>query len=190
MKGSRIHVSGDVGDFKTFFPLVGGHQIENLSVALALFVELRHMGFTLEQIAIMEGIKKTELHGRFELISEQPPVVFDCAHNEDSFQALEKNLQNLNIRDFYLIFGTNKDKDIRYCLKYIFPQAKEVYLVKTENPRAVCPQELSRKARRYQKKLRFAKSVKHVLSMIRKKDSSTAIVIAGSFYLWQTEWKV
>jgi dihydrofolate synthase/folylpolyglutamate synthase len=190
MKGSRIHVSGDVGDFKTFFPLVGGHQIENLSVALALFVELRHMGFTLEQIAIMEGIKKTELHGRFELISEQPPVVFDCAHNEDSFQALEKNLQNLNIRDFYLIFGTNKDKDIRYCLKCIFPRAREVYLVKTDNPRAVYPQELSRKARGYQKNLRFTKSVKHALSTIEKKDSSTAIIVTGSFYLWQREWKV
>ena len=171
-------------------PLIGTHQIENLSGALSVCAELRQTGFELDQTATREGIEKTELRGRFELISDNPPVIFDCAHNKDSFQALEKNLQTLNIRNFYLIFGTNKDKDIRYCLKYIFPKAKEVFLVRTDNPRAVCPQELIRKARRYQKNLTFAKSVKHALSTIKKKDSSTAIIITGSFYLWQREWKV
>jgi dihydrofolate synthase/folylpolyglutamate synthase len=189
-KGSGIYVSGKVGNFKTFLPLIGAHQIENLSVALAACVELRQTGFEFDQAAIREGIEKTELRGRFELISENPPVIFDCAHNKDSFQALEKNLETLNIRNFYLIFGTNKDKDIRYCLKHIFPKAKEVFLVRTDNPRAVCPQELIRKARRYQKNLTFAKSVKHALSTIKKKDSSTAIIITGSFYLWQNDWKV
>ncbi|MCK4941134.1 bifunctional folylpolyglutamate synthase/dihydrofolate synthase [candidate division WOR-3 bacterium] len=190
IKGSGIHVSGKVGNFKTFLPLIGTHQIENLSGALSVCAELRQTGFELDQTATREGIEKTELRGRFELISDNPPVIFDCAHNKDSFQALEKNLQTLNIRNFYLIFGTNKDKDIRYCLKYIFPKAKEVFLVRTDNPRAVCPQELIRKARRYQKNLTFAKSVKHALSTIKKKDSSTAIIITGSFYLWQREWKV
>ncbi len=190
IKGSGIYISGKVGNFKTFLPLIGAHQIENLSVALAVCAELRQTGFELDQAATREGIEKTELHGRFELISENPPVIFDCAHNKDSFQALEKNLQTLNIRNFYLIFGTNKDKDMRYCLKYIFPKAKEVFLVGTDNPKAVCPQELLRKARRYQKDLTFAKSVKHALSTIKKKDSSTAIIITGSFYLWQRDWKV
>lgn len=190
MTGVRLRISGKVGNFITSLPSVGAHQIENLSVALAVLYELQQMGFTLNRDAIEEGIQKTELHGRFELVSEQPPVIFDCAHNEDSFRALDKNLQTLNIPDFYLIFGTNKDKDIRYCLKYIFPKAKRVYLVKTNNPRAVSRQELARKALRYQKNLTFAKSVKHAISTIRKKNSSTAIIITGSFYLWQKEWKV
>jgi dihydrofolate synthase/folylpolyglutamate synthase len=187
--GSRIHISGTIGTFNTFLPLVGAHQIENLSLALAVLNELQDFGLQLGKLKLRQGIKKTELHGRFELVSEKPPVIFDCAHNEDSFRALERNLQWLKIKDFYLIFGTNQDKDIRYCLKQIFPKAKRVYLVKTDNPRAVSQQELLRRARRYQKNITFARSVKHALSMIKKHDRATAIIVAGSFYLWQRDWK-
>jgi dihydrofolate synthase/folylpolyglutamate synthase len=189
IRGSRIHISCTIGNFNTFFPLVGAHQIENLSLALAVLNELRHVSFTINKSKLRLGIKKTELHGRFEFVSERPPVIFDCAHNEDSFRALEKNLQTFNIKDFYLIFGTNRDKDIRYCLKHIFPRAKRIFLIKTDNPRAVSQQELLRRARRYQRNLTFARSVKHAISMITKQDSSTVIIVAGSFYLWKKDWK-
>ncbi len=190
IKGSRIQVSGEMGKFKTFLPVVGTHQIENLSIALAVLREIRRMGFAVSERTLKLGIEKTELHGRFELVSERPPVIFDCAHNEDSFRALNDNLQTLNIKDFYLIFGTNQDKDIRYCLEHILPKAKKVFLVKADNPRAVSQQELLGRAWRYQPSITFAKSVKHATSVIKQENSSTTIIVAGSFYLWQKEWKV
>jgi dihydrofolate synthase/folylpolyglutamate synthase len=157
--------------------------------------ELRKKGFKITVPAIQKGIRRTDLHGRFEIISpknlalqeraKKPLIIFDCAHNQDSFEALEKNLNLLNLKNLYLIFGTNRDKHIRYCLKYIFPKAREVLLVKTNNPRTIEPIDLYKKAKKYQKKLTIAPSVQKAIEYIKTKaNHNPTIIITGSFYLW------
>ena len=190
LEGSRVRIRGRIGDIAAFLPLVGTHQIENLVVTLAVLVELKEMGFHLDPDAIATGIERTRLHGRFEVISESPLVIFDCAHNEDSFQALEENLETLGIEEFSLIFGANEDKDITYCLEHIFPKARNVFLVKSDSPRAREPGALRQAAQDYQDRIFISHSVKEAMRDAADKGaSSTAIVITGSFYLWQKDWK-
>ena len=189
LSGSRVVVSGKGGRFETFLPIAGAHQIENLKLALAVLDELRKLNFTLENHQIAHGIEKTELHGRFEVVSEKPLIIFDCAHNTDSFRALEENLTALDIKDFLLIFGTNRDKDIRYCLQHIFPKAKHVFLVRVDNPRALEPQAIYKRAQKYQKAISRSKSVEDAIEIAAKKATrNQAIIITGSCYLWQDEW--
>jgi len=210
IKGSHLKIKGEIGKFNTFLPLPGKHQAENLLIALAVINELGKMGFDIPVPAIQKGIRQTDLHGRFEIISpkslvpyfrestqsgtlreraKRPLIIFDCAHNQDSFEALEKNLNLINTKDLYLIFGTNKDKDIRYCLKYIFPRAKEVLLVKADNPRAMEPIDLYKRAKKYQKNLTIAPSVQKAIEYIKTKTHhNPTILITGSFYLWQPTW--
>ena len=189
LRGSRVFISGRIGEIGIILPLAGLHQIENLSLALAVLFELRTMGFHLSPGKIGQGIKSAQLHGRFEVVSENPLVIFDCAHNEDSFMALEKNLQVFDIRDFCLVFGANKDKDISYCLKHIFPRAKRVFLVHTDNPRSLEPQDLMKMAERYQRNLSVSSSVNEAIQSAKKDiHGNPAVVITGSFYLWQKEW--
>ena len=210
IKGSYLKIKGEIGKFNTFLPLPGKHQAENLLIALAVINELEKMGFKIPIPAIQKGIRQTDLHGRFEIISpkslvpyfrestqsgtlreraKRPLIIFDCAHNQDSFEALEKNLNLINTKDLYLIFGTNKDKDIRYCLKYIFPRAKEVLLVKANNPRAMEPIDLYKRAKKYQKNLTIAPSVQKAIEYIKTKTHhNPTILITGSFYLWQPTW--
>jgi dihydrofolate synthase/folylpolyglutamate synthase len=183
--GSRVSISGRIGRIETTLPLPGLHQIENLSIAMAVLYELRSMGFRISPKKIGSGIKNTQLHGRFEVISQKPLIIFDCAHNQDSFRALNRNLDLFDIKDFYLIFGSNRDKDIRYCLKHIFPRAKEVLLVKADNPRAIEPRELIVEAGKYQRNITLAASVRNALDLLTKRqDKTLPIIIAGSFYLW------
>ncbi len=185
IKGSHLKINGEIGKFNTFLPLPGKHQVENLQIAMSVLNELRKKGFKITVPAIQKGIKRTDLHGRFEIISKRPLIIFDCAHNQDSFEALQKNLNLINTKDLYLIFGTNKDKHIGYCLKYIFPRAKEVLLVKTNNPRAMEPIDLYKKAKKYQKKLTIAPSVQSAIEYIKTKaNHNPTIIITGSFYLW------
>ena len=210
IKGSHLKTKGEIGKFNTFLPLPGKHQVENLLIALAVINELGKMGFKIPVPAIQKGIRQTDLHGRFEIISpknlvpyfrestqsgtlreraKRPLIIFDCAHNQDSFEALGKNLNLINTKDLYLIFATNKDKDIRYCLKYIFPRAKEVLLVKSDNPRAMEPIDLYERAKKYQKNLIVAPSVQKVIEYIKTKTHhNPTILITGSFYLWQPTW--
>jgi len=191
LRGSRVFISGRIGEIETILPLAGLHQIENLSLTMAALFELRTMGFHLSPRKIGQGIKNTQLRGRFEVISEEPLIIFDCAHNQDSFRALNRNLDLFNIKDFYLIFGSNRDKDIRYCLRHIFPKAKEVLLVKTSNPRAIEPKDLYAMARKYQANLTIALSVEEAVRSLKTRvERCSAIVVTGSFYIWQQEWKV
>ncbi len=185
LRGSRLKIRGEIGTFTTFFPLVGQHQEENLLLALTVLNELKNRGFSIPLRAIQRGIQRTSLRGRFEIVSKKPLIIFDCAHNQDSFNALEKNLATFNIKDFSVIFGSSRDKDIRYCLKHIFPQAREVLLVKADNPRAIEPVDLYPIARKYHRKIIIAPSVKKALEYIKSETREQApILITGSFYLW------
>ena len=190
LRGSNVSITGRVGEIEAFLPLAGEHQIENLSLALTVLFDLKTMGYYLDLGTIKQGIENTKLHGRFEILSETPLVIFDCAHNRDSFQALEKNIQAFNIQDFCLVFGANKDKDISYCLKNIVPKAKEVFLVKSDNPRAVEPEELLKNAKRYNSNITISDSVHDAVRVANKNTAGKPIIITGSFYLWQKEWKI
>ncbi len=185
LRGCRVKIEGEIGTFNAFFPLLGQHQIENLIIALSVLYELKEMGFRISIPAIQRGMRRTDLQGRFEIVAKKPLIIFDCAHNYDSFRALDKNLDSFNIRDFYLIFGSSRDKEIGYCLKYIFPKAKEVLLVKANNPRAIEPADLHTAAKKYHRNTRIAPSVQGALEYIKNKASGKAsILITGSFYLW------
>ena len=191
LKGSHVSISGRIGELDTLLPLVGKHQVENLSLAIAVLFQLKAQGFYLDLEAIKTGIQHTQLHGRFEVVSENPLVIFDCAHNEDSFQALERNLQALHITDFSLVFGANEDKDISYCLRHIFPKAQSVFLVKSDNPRTREPRELMQTAQNFQERICVSRSVEAAIqSAVKNTGPDTAIIVTGSFYLWQKDWKV
>ena len=191
LKGSRVRIRGTIGNVETLLPLAGAHQIENLSIATAALVELRRMGLPVTEKSVRTGIENTRLRGRFEVVSDDPLIIFDCAHNGDSFRALEYNIGQLKIRDFEIIFGASREKDIRYFLKHISPRAKHVSLVKADHPRAAEPRDLLKKVRRYQKNATVERSVSAALDRLsRAERKPAAIIVTGSFYLWQKEWGV
>lgn len=187
--GTQVGVRGAIGRFETFLPLAGPHQIENLLIGLAVLSELRTAGFRIRADAVKKGVRRTALRGRFEILSRKPLVIFDCAHNEDSFKALEKNLEVHGIRKFDLIFGASRNKDIGYCLRRIFPRARRIFLVRADHPRAMAPEDLRQRARRYHDDLTVADSVADALQLRAPDERSNApVVITGSFYLWPKKW--
>ncbi len=192
LSGTKMHIKGPLGKFDIFLPLVGAHQLENLKIALAVLYELKNRGFPISISAIKKGLTQVKLSGRFEIISQRPLVIYDVAHNEDSFCALNNNLKNFFIgsdikkqKELYIVFGCSRDKDINYAIKYIFPEAKQILLVRIENPRAMEPLEIYKRAKKYQKNLLIAGSIKRALEYISAKNMDNLItLIFGSFYLY------
>jgi len=199
IEGSNLQISGRLGRFKAFLPLPGMHQVENLLLVLSVIDELRTMGFDLPIRAVRQGIRQTDLRGRFDIVSPKNPalrrrarkplVIFDVAHNRDSFEALDMNIKTLKIRDFYLIFGSSYGKDISYAIRNIFPKAKKVVLVRADNPRAIRQEDIYIKAKRYQQNMTIASSVQQAIEYIKSiAGKNNIIIITGSFYLWQPTW--
>lgn len=190
LHGSRIKINGTLGSFETFLPLAGAHQIQNLLLALAILNSLKEFGFEINTQAVKNGIRTTQLHGRFNIVSKNPMIIFDCAHNQDSFEALRNNLDLLGIKPFALIFGSKKNKNINYCLQNIFPKAREVVLVPVNNPLGMAPEDIYSAAKKYQKNLLIAPSVHEAIALLTSTPHTvSAIIITGSFYLWQKGWR-
>jgi dihydrofolate synthase/folylpolyglutamate synthase len=188
LKGTSASIHGDLGSFDAFIPLAGSHQLENLNITLAVLYELQKMGFNITVKDIKKGLKNTKLHGRFETVSTAPLVIYDCAHNQDSFKALADTIKSVGIKKFCLIFGSNLGKDYGHCVRHIFPKAREVFLVKTNSPRTVEPLRIYEHARKFQKKLTIASSVSAALECIKVRKKHPCTIVTGSFYLWQKEW--
>jgi dihydrofolate synthase/folylpolyglutamate synthase len=185
LAGTAYRVTGKLGKFDLFLPLAGAHQRENLALALAVLSELKDRGFKVTVPKIVRGLRRTELAGRFETLSRDPLVIYDAAHNEDSFRALEKNLAFLRGKKLYLIFGCSSDKDIGYCLRHIFPRGRRILLVKADHPRALDPAEILNRAKRFKNRMIVAGTVPKALEYFRSvRDENKAAVIFGSFYLY------
>jgi dihydrofolate synthase/folylpolyglutamate synthase len=189
-RGTKVHVNGHFGRFTVHMPLVGRHHAENLSLCLAVLSALRHAGHAITLPGVTQGIINTQLRGRFEVVSENPRIIYDCAHNTDSYKALDNTLHDIGIKDFRLVFGTSEHKDFSYCLKHIAPRAKEILLVQADHPRALRPELLARQFRRHNSTIVIAGSMKNALAYVHARPRTVqSTIITGSFYLWQSAWR-
>ena len=73
-------------------------------------------------------MEKTRWPGRFEVVSTEPFLVIDGAHNEDAAKQLAATIENCftNTRLTYII-GVLADKEHEKMLRIMSPFAKRVY---------------------------------------------------------------
>ncbi|MBV8782171.1 MAG: bifunctional folylpolyglutamate synthase/dihydrofolate synthase, partial [Phycisphaerae bacterium] len=69
-------------------PLIGEHQAVNCGLALSIIDKLKSSGFNISDARAMEGLGKTKIAGRMEMISTTPRVIADGAHNAASIDAM------------------------------------------------------------------------------------------------------
>jgi dihydrofolate synthase/folylpolyglutamate synthase len=132
--------------------LNGIYQQKNLRTTLTAIEELKHTGFKLEDEKItsaLSNVKKiTGLHGRWDVISQQPMIVLDVAHNEDGIKQLLHQLALCSYKNLHIIFGMVKDKDADRVLR-LLPKYAKYYFTKAQIPRALDETELQTKAKGY-----------------------------------------
>jgi dihydrofolate synthase/folylpolyglutamate synthase len=129
--------------------LVGRHQATNAAVAMAA---LRVWGKTtrpeLSQPDLLprlqNGFKETTCPARVEILSTDPPVVVDAAHNVASTGALSQTLASCFAgHSWSVVFGTSGDKEHTEMLRQILSWADRLILTQyRDNPRAADPKQL------------------------------------------------
>ena len=120
------------------FSLLGDHQCENAAVVLSIMDRLREKGYDISEHAIREGMGNVHWTGRFEVVSKDPLVIIDGAHNPDGIRALSHNLQEYCPGETFLfIAGILKDKDYHEMLKEMLPFADSFVTIAADNPRAM-----------------------------------------------------
>lgn len=141
--------------------LPGVHQWENAAVAMAAVRALRaQCGRTKGEAAvcrcllrqsdddfeqkIVRGIQKTEWPGRMEILSEQPFLLVDGAHNGNGVLALKHSLENIYPGEkFHFVMGVMADKDYEKMVELLLPLAEDFLTVTPEGSRALQGEELA-----------------------------------------------
>ena len=168
-------------------PLMGEHQAVNCGLALAMLDKLKLRGFAFDDSKALEGLSQMKLPGRLEVVSRDPHVIIDGAHNAASIQALFRGIsQHIPYDSMVVIFGCNCDKDIDGMLEQISLGANKVIFTQSRlNPKAAPPAELaSIYTDRYGKMAQVAQTLPEALDIAERAISrEDLIVITGSFYL-------
>ena len=116
-------------------PLLGLHQVENAATAYAA---LKTSGLDVSDEAIQKGFANVKWRARFEVARRDPPVIFDSAHNQDSFAKLHETLQTyFPDKQVYLIFGASEDKNIPGMFAEMKPKIKKLLVTRADHPRAL-----------------------------------------------------
>jgi len=121
-------------------PLIGEHQLENATTAYAA---LETSGIDISNQAIQKGFKIVKWRGRFEIARKDPPLIFESAHNQDSFAKMYKTLETYYPgQKVYLLFGCSEDKNLTGMLEEIKPKVKKLIALRANHPRAMEPEQI------------------------------------------------
>lgn len=165
--------------------------LEGEEYRLSLFGEFQGINFlnvyaclkylNVENYIIKRAMKKLKWPGRFEIISKDPLVILDGAHNEDSAKKLLENLKGLIKReDTSLIVSILEDKEFTKIIK-IFNEISDkiIFTSLREYHRGLSGEELYKKAKNINNST-YYEDLKEAYKEARK---SKNVVVAGSFYL-------
>jgi dihydrofolate synthase/folylpolyglutamate synthase len=167
-------------------PLLGEHQAINCGLALSVLDKLKTRGIPIDDSKAMEGLLKVRMPGRMEMISTNPRVLVDGAHNGASIDAMMKAIgQHIPYDSMVVIFGCCGDKDIDGMLERITSGADKVIFTRVNNVRSANPNELAAKyIELYGKMAQVADGLADALAIAnRAVTKEDLICITGSFYL-------
>lgn len=116
-------------------PLLGSHQLVNAATA---FAALKASKLPVSDEAIQKGFAQVKWPARFEVARREPAVIFDSAHNDDSFAKLRETLETyFPGRQVYLIFGASEDKNIPGMFREMKPKIRKLIITRADHPRAL-----------------------------------------------------
>ena len=126
--------------------LFGAYQRQNAATAAAVFDViaercpklLGEMSEEKRRNILLEGLERTVWPGRMEILSEDPFLLVDGAHNPQGVAALAESLrQAYPGGQFLFVAGILADKDYEGMLEIMIPLARRFYTVTVESSRSL-----------------------------------------------------
>ena len=166
-------------------PLLGKHQVQNAALAFGALEVIKENGFRISDNAVKNGFMNTVWRGRFEILSQNPFIIVDSAHNVDSTKKLINAIDDYFANyEVILIFGASEDKDIDGMLKLLSKRAKVIIFTKSSHPRAIEPVEIRDIAIKYKDNIFTTINCKEALELAMKSiKKNQLILVTGSIFV-------
>ncbi|MGD9347807.1 MAG: cyanophycin synthetase, partial [Candidatus Aminicenantes bacterium] len=164
--------------------LRGEHQGKNSAIAIAIALKLSKDGRPLEKTRIIKGVEGARWPGRLEVVSKNPLVLIDGAHNEEGARALRKYVREFVAPPRVLIFAVMRDKNIAKLSEILFPLAHRVICTKFPYFKAASPEDILNQASQFKDRIVIQADVqKAVKTALRFASSDGVVLVAGSLFL-------
>ena len=133
------------------------------------------------------GIKNsrinTQLKGRFEMISNDPKIIADTAHNESGIRLLMDQIKSELIGKLWIILGMVADKDLDLVLQ-ILPKNAGYIFSESHNPRSLKASNLLSIAQKNGLMGTVIEDVNEAIAFVKSKMThDDVILVTGSTYL-------
>jgi dihydrofolate synthase/folylpolyglutamate synthase len=157
--------------------LLGAHQVENATLALAALEEVVAAGRPIAAAALRDGLRTARWPGRLEWIAREG-VLLDGAHNSCGAHALGAALAERGQGPYRVILGLLGPKDPRPVLAPLLPHLSGLIATRPRSLRALDP---SRIAELLPGRATTAPDLASALAEAR--DGRDPILVTGSLYL-------
>jgi dihydrofolate synthase/folylpolyglutamate synthase len=135
--------------FKT--PLAGPYQPKNLVTLMAAALLLQRQGKIKAkdiQNGLMEIYGQTGLQGRWQLISRNPDILMDTAHNEGGLRMVFEAIAQHPHQQLHVVTGTLNDKEHSLLLP-LYPKNAQYYFARPDIPRGMDAEKFKAMAAEY-----------------------------------------
>jgi len=186
LESQQFIIKGKLKDYQVQTSILGEYQGQNLAVTIHALEQLQLMGIFISDTDIIEGISTTENPGRMEILSYEPIVLLDGAHNAAGMKMLVTSLRNdFSFNNLIMIVGILKDKNIEEMLKSLIEISNIIIFTQSENPRASEPEHLASIASHYA----FSGNIivepclkKAIITAFEKVNKKDIVCISGSLF--------
>jgi dihydrofolate synthase/folylpolyglutamate synthase len=183
--GSTFDYSNQIRLEKLKISLLGRFQLKNAAVAVCAAENL-----WCSEAAIRKGLEKARIRGRMEIVSKEPLVLVDAAHNPLGIKALVDSLDIFGERRIICVFSCMKDKDVQEMLRALGEKCSEFFVAKTAgNERAAEVEELEEIASEYGRVYALKSVSDAVKAALLKAKKEDLVLITGSIYMMEEVYK-
>jgi dihydrofolate synthase / folylpolyglutamate synthase len=163
--------------------MIGEHQTENASLAVMAAHYLNQVTqFKVSENAIRKGLKNAYWPARFEVLSENPTIIIDGAHNDEGITALVKEVSaRFTSRPVHIVFAALKDKKLEGMIGQLDQIADKISFVSFDFPRASAAEQLLQISRS-QNKLAVDDWKNYLQEEVHLLEPNDVLIVTGSLY--------
>tara|TARA_B100000780_G_C21116417_1_gene451751 strand:+ start:1686 stop:2888 length:1203 start_codon:yes stop_codon:yes gene_type:complete len=163
----------------------GSHQMRNIAGVLRC-IELLSKHLEVKKDAIVNGLLCCHLKGRIEILSQNPFIIVDVAHNPEAALSLYNFIsKSKNKGKVYAVFSVLEDKSIEDIIAPFIELVDEWYISKIKSPRARPTIEILNTIKSYKDESLIYPSdnlQEAYMNAFKKSSLDDNIIVFGSFY--------
>lgn len=165
--------------------LLGRHQVDNASLALATAELLIQQGVAVEEAHIRTALDQVSWPGRLETVCEEPRIILDGAHNLKAAENLSRYLEETYPdKEIIVVAGILDDKPAEEMLAALLAVCHRAVITAPTINRAIPSDVLARTARKFVDTIDEVPTVdRAVARALQIVESDQVICIAGSLYV-------